>query len=150
MAAADRKILESLYARWNAEEPELALDLFDEDVEIHQNPDVLDTALTFHGRAGLVEAAREIARAFSRTDWHVEAWIDEGNWLIARVAVVGTGRVSGVAAPITVAHAWRLRDGLVTHFYVYPSVGDAVRALQAEASEPRVSTQAPQRRGPGE
>jgi ketosteroid isomerase-like protein len=137
MSKADREILESLYARWNADEPDLALDLFDDDADIHQNPDIPDTARTFRGRAGIQEAAKEIARAFSRTDWHVEAWIDEGDWQIARVKVIGTGRVSGAASPITVAHAWRLRDGLVTHFYVYPSVSEAVRALQAAtAGEP--------------
>ena len=38
MAGSDREILESLYARWNAEEPDLALDLFDADVDIHQSP----------------------------------------------------------------------------------------------------------------
>jgi ketosteroid isomerase-like protein len=135
MSKADREILESLYARWNAEEPELALDLFDEDIDIHQNPDILDTARTFRGRVGMQEAAKEIARAFSRTDWYVEAWIDEGDWNIARVTVVGTGRVSGATSPVTVAHAWKLRDGLITHFYVYPTVSEAVRALQAAASD---------------
>jgi ketosteroid isomerase-like protein len=124
-----------MYERWNAEEPELALDLFDEDVDIHQNRAILDTARTFRGHEGLQAAAREITQAFSRTDWHVEAWIDEGDWLIARVKVVGTGRVSGAAQPIIVAHAWKLRGGKITHFYVYPSVSGAVRALQAGAAE---------------
>ena len=91
MAKADREILEELYARWNADEPDLALDLFGEEVDIHQNPDILDT--------------------------------------------VGTGRVSGASSPVTVAHAWKLRDGKVTHFYVYPTMSEAVRALQAQASD---------------
>jgi ketosteroid isomerase-like protein len=134
VAKADREIVEQLYARWNADEPELALDLLDDNVDIHQNPDLLDTARTFRGREGLVEAAREIAQAFSRTDWRVEAWIDEGDWLIARVEVLGTGRVSGATQSMTVAHCWKLRDGLITHFYVYPTVSDAVRALQAIAA----------------
>ena len=136
MSAADKNVLEAMYARWNADEPDLALDLFDADVDIHQSPAIPDTARTFRGHAGLMAAAREIALAFSRTDWHVEAWVDEADWLIARVVVVGTGRVSGVAAPITIAHAWKVRDGLITHFYVYPTVSDAVRALQAEESDP--------------
>jgi ketosteroid isomerase-like protein len=134
MATTDRAILENLYARWNAEEPEIGLDLFDEDVEVHQNPDILDTARTFRGHAGVEAAVREIARAFSRTDWHVEAWVTEGDWLIARVELVATGRVSGLASPVTIAHAWKLRDGKVTHFYVYPTMSEAVRALQTQAA----------------
>ena len=78
-----------------------------------------------------------MGQAFSRMDWHVEAWIDEGDWLIARVEVVGTGRVSGASQPATVAHAWKLRNGLITHLYVYPTMSEAVRGLQAEAADSR-------------
>lgn len=49
--------------------------------------------------------------------------------------MVGTGRVSGAKTPITIAHCWKVRDGLITHFYVYPSVSEAVRALQAIGAE---------------
>jgi ketosteroid isomerase-like protein len=130
VSRTDREILEELYARWNA--PELALDLFDEDVDVHQNPDIVDTARTFRGHAGMATAARELNEAFVRLDWLVEAWFQEGEWILARVNAAGTGRASGIVQRTTVAHAWRLRDGKITHLYVYPSMSEAVRALQSQ------------------
>ena len=43
MARSDREIVESIYERWNRDDGDLALDLFAEDAEIHQNPTLLDT-----------------------------------------------------------------------------------------------------------
>ena len=135
--ASNREILDSIYKRWNRNDGDLALDLFAEDAEIRQSRALLDTAVTFQGPQGLVQSAHELAEAFSRIDWHAEAWVEEGDWLIARFKFVGAGRASGIAQEVIAAHAWKLRDGKVTHFHVYPSVSAAIRALQADAAESR-------------
>jgi hypothetical protein len=43
--------------------------------------------------------------------------------------IVATGRESGIDAEIDVTHAWRLRNGLVTDFYVYADPDEARREL---------------------
>lgn len=55
---SDRKqIVWTVYARWNRSEGDLALDLFDPEVEIHQMGKLFDSEGTFHGHQGLQEAA---------------------------------------------------------------------------------------------
>jgi ketosteroid isomerase-like protein len=134
----DREILESIYERWNRHDGDLALDLFADDAEIRQSAELLDTARVFIGPAGLEESARELVEAFRQIDWHHGAWVDEGDWSICGIRFIGIGHASGIETEATAAHAWRLQDGLVTHFYVYPSVSAAVRALAASA-EPGAS-----------
>lgn len=50
---SDREqIVRTVYARWNRSEGDLALDLFDPEVEIHQMGKLFDSEGTFHGHQG--------------------------------------------------------------------------------------------------
>jgi ketosteroid isomerase-like protein len=119
---SDQEIVRAIYERWNRNDGSLALEFFDPDVDVHQNPDILDTARTFRGHEGLAASGRELVHAFRRIDWNLKGWSRVGAWLLAEVHVHGVGRSSGLGVAVDVIHAWRLRAGKVTHFYVYPGL----------------------------
>jgi hypothetical protein len=53
MPEADEEVVRRIYERWNTNSGDLALDLFDPEVEVRQMARVFDTAGTFHGHEGL-------------------------------------------------------------------------------------------------
>ena len=127
MSEENVEVIRSIYRRWN--DGDLALDLFDPEVEVHQQPRVFDTAGTFHGHAGLVASARELFAGFRSIEWQPVRWTDAADWVVAHLGVAGVGIHSGAAIETTVAHAWRLRDGRIIEFRVYDSEAEALEAV---------------------
>jgi ketosteroid isomerase-like protein len=127
MSQENVKVIRSIYDRWN--DGDLALDLFDPKVEVHQQPRVFDTAGVFHGHTGLVASAQELFSSFRSIEWQPTQWADGDEWVVVHVAVAGVGIRSGVTTDTTVAHAWRLRDGRVTEFRVYDTEAEALEAV---------------------
>ena len=128
-ASSDRAVLESLYERWNRNDGDLAFDLLDPAIEVRQSPQVLDTGGIFHGHGGLLESARELGAAFERIDWRPQRWTESGRWVLVELDIVARGAGSGITTNLRIAHAWRLRGGLVTDFHVYESDAQAREAL---------------------
>lgn len=75
----DIEAIRSLYVHWSQNVGDFAFELFDADVEIHQNSDILDTRDTFHGHEGLVAAAEALLVSFRGMEWHPEQWLSRGS-----------------------------------------------------------------------
>jgi ketosteroid isomerase-like protein len=129
MPEADEEVIRRVYERWNTNSGDLALDLFDPEVEVRQIPMILDTAGTFHGHQGLRASARELVAAFETIRWQPAKWLPSGAWMIVPLRIVATGRGSGIDAEVEVTHAWRVRNGLVTDLHVYADPDEARREL---------------------
>jgi ketosteroid isomerase-like protein len=125
----DIETIRGLYERWSQNVGDFAFDLFDEDVDIHQNSDILDTRAAFHGQEGLVAAADALLLSFRGMEWHPEQWLSRGEWLIVSIRVTAVGRQSGVETETRIAHAWRIRGGKITDFHAYPGTTEALDAL---------------------
>lgn len=143
----DGELIRRVYERWNRdpaafaaavasgdlEREELALDLFDPDVEMHQTSVMLDTAGTFHGHEGMRRAAQELLDAFGTIEWVPERWSEHRGWVIVTLRLVAVGGHSGIETDTEVAHAWRVRGGRVTDIRAYASAKQALDALAASA-----------------
>jgi ketosteroid isomerase-like protein len=125
----DVEVIRGLYESWTQNVGDFAFELFDPDVEIHQNSDILDTRDTFHGHKGLVAAAEALLVSFRGMEWHPEQWLSRGEWLVVSIRVTAVGRQSGVLTETRLAHAWRFRDGNITDFHAYPGMAEALEAL---------------------
>lgn len=124
------EIVRSIYERWNRNDGDLALDLFDPEVEIHQMARIFDSEGTFNGHAGLVRSAMELRGAFERVEWIPHESIEEGNALVVSLRIKAVGVTSGITAEATVTHLWRVDQGLVTEFSVYETTNAALRSLE--------------------
>jgi ketosteroid isomerase-like protein len=123
------EMIRGLYERWSENVGDFAFDLFDEDVEIHQNSDILDTRDSFRGHEGLVAAANALLLSFRGMEWHPEQFSRKEEWLVVSIRVTAVGRQSGAQTETRIAHAWRIRDGKITDFHAYPGTAEALDAL---------------------
>jgi ketosteroid isomerase-like protein len=128
MADDREKLIRSIYERWNRNDGDLALDLFDPEVEIHQMASMIDSAGTFHGHDGLMRSAEELS-AFKDITWTPERWTDRGDWLVVALRIAGVGDLSGIELDTEIAHAWRIQGSLVTEFCVYETEKRALEAV---------------------
>jgi ketosteroid isomerase-like protein len=128
--SAEREIIETVYERWNRNDGDLALDLFDEQVEIQQVGSLIGTAGIFRGHEGLVQSATELMEPFDRWEWDPREWGEEGDYLLVTLEVRAIGGISGVPTKNQVVHAWKIRDGLVTEFRVYENLGRALETVR--------------------
>jgi len=105
---------------------------FDPELEIRQSAElVFDTAGTFHGYEGFVEAARELVEALADLRFEVGEAFESGNKVVFEVRALATGRGSGVPIEIPrLAHLWELNERLVRRWIVYPTLGEALEAAE--------------------
>jgi ketosteroid isomerase-like protein len=127
-----RELVSTVYERWNLNDGDLALELFDPDVEIRQQPYVFDTAGTFHGHEGLVGSARELRASFRSIDWRPQRWTEHADWLLVELEVTAIGSHSGIPVEREVVHAWRFRDGRVSDLRVYSTKSEMTADLNEE------------------
>ena len=124
------EIVRRIYERWNRNDGDLALELFHPEVEVHQMARIFDSEGVFHGHAGLVRSATELRNAFQRIEWVTEEWTMEDDVLVVPVLAKAVGATSGLPAEVSIAHLWRVDDGLVTEFSVYETREDALEAAR--------------------
>ena len=103
--------------------------IYDPEFELRQSPDaVFDTAGTFRGYEGYLEALRELAEALGDIHFEVGEAFDAGDKVVFDVVARATGMGSGVPVEMRIAHLWELKEGLVLRWIVYPRLSEALEA----------------------
>lgn len=102
---------------------------FDPELEVRQNPNaVFDTGGTFRGYEGYLEAARELQEAFSKIRFEPGRAFAAGHFVVFDVVAHATGKESGIATEVPVAHLWQFKDGRVLRWIVYMTLDEALKA----------------------
>jgi ketosteroid isomerase-like protein len=103
---------------------------FDPELEVRQSAElVFDTAGTFHGYEGFLEATRELVDALGDIQFEVREGFEAGDTVVFEVRARAAGRGSGVpVATRLIAHLWELKEGRVRRWIVYPTLSDALEA----------------------
>jgi ketosteroid isomerase-like protein len=68
--------------------------------------------------------------AWSTQDIRYKGWHAGQDWVIVEARNVLRGRTSGVEVEVEVVHLWRLRDGRIVGFSVYPTRERALAAAR--------------------
>ena len=121
----------SIYALPDGARRKLYEQSFDPELELVQNAElVFDTAGTFRGYEGFVEATRELVEGFGDIRFDVVGEpFESGNQVVFEVRALATGRESGIPVQTSlIAHVWELKDGLVRRWAVYPTLDEALQA----------------------
>jgi ketosteroid isomerase-like protein len=126
MSQENVEIVRGLYPIWNSGES--GFDFLASDVEWDVSrwaPDAPEVALG-------IDATRELLRRllgmWDELRFEPERFIDLGDDVVVRVTVHTRGKGSGVPLTVHVAHAFTLRDGLVTRHVLYPDLAEALEA----------------------
>jgi ketosteroid isomerase-like protein len=133
MAQSNVDILRSSYERFNRQDLQAVLELFDENIE-WQEPDWLlgSQAGTLHGRdAVLREVFRTVPDYWDRFELEPRELYDAGDTVVAegRFRVVPKGGTEWIDIPF--AHVWRFRNGKAVSMHNYIDVKQ-LRELQTQ------------------
>jgi len=101
---------------------------FDPELEIRQIPGLVDTAGTFRGYDGYLQATRELVEVLNGIRFELGKEYARGDSVVFDVLALATGRASGVPVEIRIAHLWELKEGLVRRWIVYPTLDEALEA----------------------
>ena len=119
-----------IYAALSRGDIEPYLALLDDDVELHQSPDVPGTKGTFWGKQGAVEGLNELAEVFGHIDWNPLRAYDLGDerfLVLLKPKVRGVG--SGIEVESKVGHLAQGRDGKILRMDTYIGWDKALEAV---------------------
>ena len=117
----------TIYGRWNSEEYEEFFALMSPDIEWVEgyNPEVG----VYHGREGGRRWFATTSGAFAEPRFEPLRFIDRDDAVVIEVLFHGRGMSSGVATTARLAHAVRIRDGMVAYLGAFPHVEQALKAV---------------------
>ena len=103
--------------------------IYDPELELRQSREaVFDTAGTFRGYEGYLEALRELVEALGDIHFEVGEAFDAADKVVFDVVARATGMGSGIPVEMRVAHLWELKEGRVLRWIVYPRLSEALEA----------------------
>jgi uncharacterized protein len=123
------EIVRQAWEAFDRHDNELALRLYDPEVEIHGG---LTGGEVYRGLAGVQDFFRDWLAAWDEYGSAVEEWIDAGDSVIAVMHSWGRGKQSGARVEERNAHVWTLRNGKLWRLRVYATRADALKAVGLE------------------
>jgi ketosteroid isomerase-like protein len=127
MSQAARDLCRRAYDLWNGEEYEAFFALMSPDVvwEERHNPEVG----LYRGRDGVKEWVAVTSGAFQTPRFEPLRFIDDGEAVVIEVLFRGQGTSSGIEVAARLAHAVRVREGMVIYLASFPEVEQALEAV---------------------
>lgn len=104
-------------------------DVFDPDVQMIQASSIVDTAGTFQGRQGLIDALGELREAFDDMSFEAEDVVEAPDGrLVMFIRIRGRGKGSGIEMDNAIAWLLTLRDDKIARLVVFEERDDALEA----------------------
>ena len=114
--------------RFNADDIEGFLELFDAEMEFHDVPEIPGSTV-YRGHEGMRRWWTTVKEPLEELRFELGE-VTEGTDRIAVVTrAVGRGRGSGAEVDWTFTTVWGLRDGLISYHHGYTDHDDALRAI---------------------
>jgi uncharacterized protein len=128
MSRENIQLLENMYAALNRGNITVALDAVDPEVEWRIGSEASPAPATYYGEKEVRRALDSMLEVWGEyRDTPVE-FIDEGDYVVARVCSEGTGKASGAEVAGEVAHLWEFRNGKIVRFEVYRDSAEALES----------------------
>jgi ketosteroid isomerase-like protein len=122
-------LVERAFADWNAGGVEAMARYWDPDVVWHTVPEAPDAAM-HHGPEDTTRFLNEVAEAFGDYETRVLDTEDHGDWVLARIQVVGTAVGSGVPLEVTLFHTLRVENGRLAEVRQFLTREQALKAVR--------------------
>ena len=134
MSEENVKLVRQGYDALNSGDLEMALAMFDPEVEVHLATDDADTVWgldfqrSYHGIDGFLKFVATLYEALGEFRWEPTEYRDAGDQVVVRIRMTARGRGSGVDVVQDMTHVCDIRDGkLIRHETFF----DRAAALQA-------------------
>src|SRR5215212_5227665 len=112
MSAENVEASRQIWHRFLAGDTEGVLDLLDEDIVVHEPPE-LPGAGVYHGHEGWSEQLTKFREAIGEVQYKVLEHVDFGDEVVTVVEASGVGAGSGIAGSVTYAEVETWRGGKV-------------------------------------
>ena len=129
MPPNEEAIVREMFAALNRGDPG-ALDYFDPDAELIQNPDLPDTG-TFRGREKIQDGMRDFLSAWGEINFEPRELLVGSDGIFVAVYITGKGRGSGLETEAEYFHAYWFGGGRITRCQVFEERSDALSAAGA-------------------
>jgi ketosteroid isomerase-like protein len=128
MSQENVEIVTAMYEAFNRGDMALAAASLHPHAELHQPPEVPDTA-SYYGREEWARGFSLWLSAFDEPRFEPREITEVGDCVLMRVLVSGRGKTSGIASTSEFFHAWSLRDGKPYRCFVRSTKNEALEAV---------------------
>jgi len=125
MSAAEVEVVREMLEAFNRQDYERSTDMFDDEIEMHQAPEIPDSG-TYVGKEDFLHGMARWLSGFERGFQYIpEELVDCGDRVFARIGLRGVGRGSGVELEDEIYHVYEVRGGKIWRLFVFWSEADA-------------------------
>ena len=128
MSEANVEIVRGTYERFNAGEIDQWVSRFHPDVEVRGGGVFPGLDTDYRGHDGVMRLRDAVLDAWESFRVELRELVDRGDYVGAVVGLWGRGRESGVEVSLTFHHAFRLDDGLIVCWALFPTLAEAFEA----------------------
>jgi uncharacterized protein len=135
MSQENVEIIGRMYDAWLAGDFETVYATFDEDIEVHPDPEATWVGLSdvYRGHDGIRNYMKAVYEAFEDYRPDIERLIDAGEQVLTLAVERGRGRGSGADVQSNkTAHVWTVQGGRATRLDLYLDRDKAIRAVGLE------------------
>lgn len=134
MASSNLEIVERGFEAFNAEGIDGILPFIHPDFEATTPPDLATEPDTYRGHEGVRRWFSSFDEVMDEIRWDARGFREAGDLVLVEFTLRARGRTTGLDFGQEAVMVWQLRDGKAIRLYLYPTLEQAVAAVEQESS----------------
>jgi ketosteroid isomerase-like protein len=134
VASSNLEIVERGFEAFNAEGIDGILPLIHPDFEATTPPDLATEPDTYRGHEGVRRWFSSFDEVMDEIRWDARGFREAGDLVLVEFTLRARGRTTGLDFGQEAVMVWQLRDGKAIRLYLYPTLEQAVAAVEQESS----------------
>jgi ketosteroid isomerase-like protein len=134
VASSNLEIVERGFEAFNAEGIDGILPFIHPDFEATTPPDLATEPDTYRGHQGVRRWFSSFDEVMDEIRWDARGFREAGDLVLVEFTLRARGRTTGLDFGQEAVMVWQLRDGKAIRLYLYPTLEQAVAAVEQESS----------------
>jgi ketosteroid isomerase-like protein len=134
VARSNLEIVERGFEAFNAEGIDGILPFIHPDFEATTPPDLATEPDTYRGHEGVRRWFSSFDEVMDEIRWDARGFREAGDLVLVEFTLRARGRTTGLDFGQEAVMVWQLRDGKAIRLYLYPTLEQAVAAVEQESS----------------
>jgi ketosteroid isomerase-like protein len=134
VASSNLEIVERGFEAFNAEGIDGILPFIHPDFEATTPPDLATEPDTYRGHEGVRRWFSSFDEVMDEIRWDARGFREAGDLVLVEFTLRARGRTTGLDFGQEAVMVWQLRDGKAIRLYLYPTLEQAVAAVEQESS----------------
>jgi ketosteroid isomerase-like protein len=128
MSQKNVEIVRRAFETFAQEGPEAMVDFWDPEIELWLPSGMIQAGGTYRGHEAVLDWMKEWAEAWEEIDYTPEEFTEAGDSVLVRVLYDGRGKGSGVRVEGRFWYLFKLRNGRLLSWRLYPERAQALEA----------------------